>query len=254
MRFLGCDRPVHPLDCLTMIRAIALFLLFILALVSPGGAAQLRVLAWDDAVAARRLALVSGDDAREITGMHPLKRTAAIRLKGEAPFAIRVLDGKPGPDGKPLERAFGIAENVKSPLLVILPDESHPTGVRLLVVDDNQEGFKWGAYRFINATPRALVVQMEKTARRVPPGWKPVDIDLGGETRGVGARISLSDKIEEPLYSAVWEYNTDVRTLCFLVPGTDTRTSPVDFKAIPEDKVAYKLQTAEPDADGKSPR
>lgn len=234
-----------------MTRTIASLLLITATLVAPCTAARLRVLAWDEAVASRKLAIVSGETAMEIKGMHPLKRTAAIKLAGESPFSIRLMDGKPGPDGKPLERRFSIAEDIKVPLLLILPDKEHPTGVRLMVIDDNQDGFKWGGYRFINATPKELVVQMEKTAKRVPAGWRPVDVVLGGETRGVGARIALAEKIEEPLYTAVWEYNTDVRTLCFIVPGTDTRTSPVEFKAIPEDKLAFKLQAGEEDG-GKS--
>jgi hypothetical protein len=110
-------------------------------------------------------------------------------------------------------------------------------------MDDNPAGFNWGTYRFFNATPKELVVQLEKKAVRVPAGWKPVDLDLGGETRGIGARIALSESIEKPIYSAVWEYNTEVRTLCFLVPGTDLRLSPVAFKAVPEDRLTLQLET-----------
>jgi len=218
-----------------------LALAFLLSATAIATGASLRVLAWDEGIAARKLALVSGAAAAEIPGMHPSKRTKALAFKPDAPVIIRALDKPPGADGKPIDRACPISEAVKFPLLVILPDESHPTGVRLLVVDDNPAGFHWGAYRFLNATPKELVVQMEKKAVRLPTGWKPVDIDLGGETRGIGARVALSEAIEKPLYSAVWEYDTEVRTLCFLVPGTDPRLSPVDFKAIPETRMSHDL-------------
>lgn len=217
-----------------------------------------RVLAWDDAIAARKLALVSGGSVVAITGMHPLKRTPPISLKGAAPYLIRALDVQPGPDGKPADRGFVIPESVKTPLLVILPDTTNPAGVRVLVIDDSPAGFKWGSYRFINATPKELVVQMERKAIRVPAGWKPVDLDLGGETRGVGARIALAEAIETPLYSAVWEYDTDVRTLCFIVPGENPEQSPVAFKAVPEDKLTLQLDSApsrrsQPADSGKQP-
>ena len=68
------------------------------------------------------------------------------------------------------------------------------------------------------------------------------DLDLGGETRGVGARVALAESIEKPLYSAVWEYDTGIRILCFIVPGTDPRLGPVNMKAIPEDKRTLELE------------
>lgn len=229
-----------------MMRLLCFIALFTLVCTSACFALPLRVLAWDDAIAARKLAVVSGATLAEIKDMHPLKRTAVMRIKEEGPLAIRATDKAPSPEGKPQERAIIIGAAIKAPLLLILPDKEHPTGIRLLVIDDDPAGFSWGSYRFINATPKELVVQMEKIAKRIPADWKPVDINLGGDTRGVGARISLAEKIEEPLYSAVWEYQTESRTLCFLVPGSDARTSPIDFKAIPEDQLTHKLQAEEP--------
>lgn len=229
-----------------MIRHLIFAVLFVSSTFSH--AVSPRVLAWDEVIAARKLALVSGGSSVLITNMHPSKRTGPLKIKGSGPYVVRALDKGPGPDGKPLDRACPIPEGIKVPLLVILPDESHPTGVRLLIVDDDPTGFRWGSYRFLNASPKELVVQMEKKAIRVPTGWKPVDLDLGGETRGIGARVALSEAIEKPLYSAVWEYNTDIRILCFLVPGTDPRLSPVDFKAIPEDRTSLRLDSESGDS------
>jgi hypothetical protein len=107
-----------------------------------------------------------------------------------------------------------------------------------MVVDDGVDGFAWGAYRFFNTTPKELVVQFEQKAVRVPGGWQPVTFALAGEARGFGVRVALADAIEKPLYSAVWEFDPNVRTVVFMVPGEDPRLSPVAFKAIPEDKGA----------------
>lgn len=208
-----------------------------------GAAPAPRVLAWDYAVAERKLALASAESAIELTRMHPLKRTAPVRLKGAGPFVIRALDKAPDAEGKLPSRPLAIPESIKYPLLVLMPDDSHPTGIRLLVVDDDPAGFGWGTYRFLNATPKDLVVQLENKALKIPTGWKSVDLNLGGERRGIGTRIALAEQIEKPLYSAVWEYDPDLRTLCFLVPGDDPRLSPVVFKAIPEDRLALQLDT-----------
>lgn len=225
-----------------MNRLIFLFLASLCALTS---AAPPRVLAWDDDIANRKLALASSTDVIAITGMHPSKRTTSLRIKGVAPFVIRALDKGVAADGKPIQIELAIPATMKHPLILLMPDTTHATGIRPLVIEDSPEGFHWGMYRFLNATPKELVVQMEQKAVRVPAGWKPVDLDLGGETRGIGARIALADAIEKPLYSAVWEYDKNIRTLCILVPGTDARTSPVGLKAIPEDKISLELDAAE---------
>lgn len=222
-----------------MIRLLVAFLFFGHALTSA--ATSVRVLAWDSEVAARKVALAVGGTAVEIVHMHPEKRSPVIRLKGDGPVMLRTLD-KNNAEGKPLERACAIPESMNRPLLVLMPDKADPTGLRVFVFNDDPAGFAWGSYRFLNATPKELVVQLEKRAVKVPTGWKAVDLDLGGETRGIGARVALAESIEKPLYSAVWEYNTGIRVLCFIVPSTDPRLGPVTMKAIPEDKRTEELE------------
>lgn len=204
-----------------------------------------RILAWDDEVAARKLAIASSTDVIEIENMHPSKRTKSMKLKGAAPFFIRALDKNAAADGKPVQVELAIPPTMKSPLILLMPDTTHPTGIRPMVIEDSTEGFNWGTFRFLNVTPKELVVQIEEKAVRVPSGWQPVDVNLGGETRGIGARIALAEAIQKPLYSAVWEYDKNARTLCILVPGTDARTSPVGLKAIPEDKISLELEAAD---------
>lgn len=197
-------------------------------------AASPRALAWDYEIAARKLALVSGGNVFDIPEMHPRKRTTPLHIKGAAPLMLRALDKNPGPDGKPVERACPIPDSIKFPLLVILPDTNHPTGVNIVIVDDDPATFRWGTYRFFNATPKEIAVLMEKSTLRVPVGWKPTDINLGGENRGIGVQMAFSTDLDHVIYSGVWEFDKEVRTLCFLLPGTDPRLGPMAFKMVDE--------------------
>lgn len=204
-------------------------------------APSVRVLAWDQSVAARELALTCGESVVEIVDMHPEKRTATFRLKGYGPVLLRALDRK-DTEGKPFERACAIPETVTRPLLVLIPDKADPTGLRVFVFNDDPAGFTWGSYRFLNATSKDLVVKLEEKAVKLPADWKPVDLNLGGDTRGVGVMVALVDKLDKPIYSAVWEYNTGVRTICFIVTSTDPRLGVLNMKAIPEDKRTLELE------------
>lgn len=225
-----------------MFRGMLLFLLMQGVLAAAPG---LRVLAWDDAVVGRKLALVRGGAEVEITGMHPSKRSGVIRLKGAGPVMLRALDKPAGPDGLPAQRDCRVPEGMNHPLLLVMKDDAHPTGVRVVIFDDNPANFPWGAYRFLNATPKDLIVQLENKAMKLPSGWKPVDLDLGGETRGIGARFALAETIEKPLYTAVWEYDTTLRTLCFIVPAADPRDGVIQVKAVPEDRRTHELEASD---------
>ena len=70
----------------------------------------------------------------------------------------------------------------------------------------------------------------------VPVGWKPVDVAPGGDTRKMEIRFFLKDNTKKPLYSAVWEYGTNLRKLVFVVPSTDQALGPLAFKFITEDR------------------
>lgn len=209
------------------------------------GAVAVRVLAWDQEIAERKLSLVNGDGLVPILNMHPQKRTGVLRLKGEGGVIVRATDKGNGPDGKPIELRCTVAETIKRPLLLLLPDEKHASGLRGMVIDDGTEGFGWGSYRFFNTTKMEMVVQFEQKAIRVPGGWKPTTFQLNGDARGIGVRVALAETIEQPLYSAVWEHDPNVRTVVFMVPGDDPRLSPVAFKAIPEDKNAVAAELKE---------
>jgi hypothetical protein len=202
-------------------------------------AVELRILAWDDAVSKRPLALVSGGKPIEITDLHPLKRSKHYPGPSkDAPITIRALD-RPLKEGTQTEEVTcKVGPDVLNPLLILLPDPKAPGGLRGLVVEDNPSSFKWGTMRFLNASGGDVVVQCERKAVRVPAGWNPVDISPGGDSRNVGIRIALASSIEKPAYTSVWEHQSDTRSVVFILRGGDSRLGTLTLKVIPEVKGA----------------
>lgn len=213
----------------------------LLSLAGSLPAAQFRVLAWDDAVAARKLAVVAAGKVTEIKDLHPLKRTGIYHGPQDGGIVVRALDREPVA-GQPVELKAGIADGVTHPLLLLLPDDSTPSGLRALVIDDDTAAFPWGSFRFLNATGADLVVQLEQRAITIPGGWKPTNFALEGPPRNVGVRIAAKATLAEPLYTSVWAKDDDVRRLIFLIPGTDARLGKLALKVIPEDKTAAVVE------------
>lgn len=211
-------------------------LLLSLFLSLPLGAMPVRVLAWDDQVASLRIALVDAAGTKEIEAMHPSKRTRTYEVSpGEEGAAIEVL-GKKNPDGKPCREKLVIPANTRRALVLVLPDGKTASGIRLHVIEDDEGDFPWGSTRFVNATGRKLVFAAEKKAVELPASWNPVLINPGGAERNVEVRLFFREEREKSFYSAIWQYARDVRTLVFLVPGSDPRLGPVAMKMIPEDR------------------
>lgn len=210
-------------------------LLAIFALATSLHAVPVRFLAWDDAIAARKIGFQNGKDVIPLADLHPHKRSGPVDATGDGPITLAALD-RPDPDGKPLTISIKAAAEIKSPLVLILPDPKHPSGMRGFVIDDDSSGFSWGEIRLINATGKELAVRCEKIAKLLPKSWTPVDIDPGGKNRNMAVQVAARDDLTAILYSAVWEYDPNLRKLVFIVPGNDVRTGAVEFKIIPEDK------------------
>jgi hypothetical protein len=216
------------------------FLVFLfLALLSLQGtlfALPVRFLAWDDAVATRKIAVQNGTTVTPVADLHPNKRTDA--LDGGAagsPLQLVALD-RDSKDGKPVAVDIKLAAGIQKPLVLILPDPKHPTGLRPFVIDDDASNFGWGTIRFINATGKELLVRHDKTIKPLPAAWTPVDIAPGGEARNTGVQVVTRQDTKSILYSAVWEHDPEIRKLVFVVPGREVRTGVVEFKIIPEDR------------------
>lgn len=199
-------------------------------------AIPLRVLAWDDEIAARKLAIATSKGIVPIEGLHPAKRTKEYQVTGgEQPVTVQALD-KIDKDGKPIASAVIIPKGTKQALLLLLPDANADTGLRLFVLEDDVATFPWGGIRFINACGRKLVFVYEKKAITLPVSWTPVLANPGGTNRNMETQLFLVEQPERPIYSAVWEQQQDVRTLISIVPGTDPRLGPVAMKMISEDR------------------
>jgi hypothetical protein len=225
-----------------------------LILSCPLQAASVRVLPWDGEIAAMRLALADSKGSSTIQAMHPSKRTRIYQVTaGEKPIVIEALDRK-GPDGKPFASEVKIPEGMKNPLIVILPDTKAPAGVRPFVLEDDVSNFSWGSTRFINATGREVVYVAEKKGLALPSSWTPVQSNPGGDTRNIDVKFFFKDETARAFYSAVWEYNKDLRMLVFLVPSDDPRLGPVAMKMIPEDRRLIEAESgANKEATGQQP-
>lgn len=211
-------------------------LLGLLSFHSSLAAAPIRFLPWDDVTATRKVGLQSAKGVTEITDLHPDRRTAPVDgTAGETPLQLVALD-RTSPDGKPVMVELKSITGMQAPLVLILPDPKHPTGLRPFVIEDNTSSFGWGTIRFINATGKALLIRQDQVVKALPEAWTPVDVDPGGAARNMSVQMVARDNLKAILYSAVWEHSPDVRKLVFVLPGADVRTGAVDFKVIPEDR------------------
>ena len=205
-------------------------------------AIPLRVLAWNEEVAARKLAIVDAKGSVPIDGMHPSKRTKTYHVTaGGKPVSLQALD-KTDKDGKPAASEIIIPQGTKQPLLLLLPDEKAVTGLRLFVLDDDAANFPWGGIRFINASGKKLAFVWEKKTVVLPASWVPVLANPGGANRNMETQLFFFDQPQTPIYSAVWEQQQDMRTLVFLVPGEDPRLGPVAMKMISEDRRVIEVK------------
>jgi len=197
-------------------------------------ALDLRVIPWDDEVAERKFALGRGKEPAPIGYLHPSARSEPVKVpSGEAPLVLQALD-RLDDKGKPLGVPVRIGSSIRKPLLLILPDKGHPTGIKPLILEDDLASFKWGTIRLINVTPKSLAFRWGKNAKAVPSGWKPVDVSPGGDSRNMEVFLYLKEDLKKPLYSAVWEHREDMRQMVFMVPSKDAALGPVEFKFVNE--------------------
>lgn len=213
-------------------------------------AASLHVLAWDQRIAKRELAIAysaNGAKSAPIVGMHHFARSEPIKISENTEgLHILVLD-RESEDGKPLTVALKIPAGVSQPLLLLLPDKKSPTGIKPLVLDDGAAKFRWGTTRLINVTGEELVFRYEKKNILVPNGWDPVTVAPGGGTRNIGVSIYLRKNLKQPpLYSSIWKHRSDLRQLVFIIPSKDEGRGFVEFKFITENRAVVAAQKEKP--------
>lgn len=213
-------------------------LIYLLAAGVPAFSSSLRVLAWDDTIAERKLGIGFGKEVTDVGYMHPAARSAPIKVPTGAENLRLVATDRKNADGTPAAVPLVIGAEIKMPLLLVIPDEKSISGVRVIVIEDDQQSFNWGTIRLVNVTPKPLAFRWEKEARVVPTGWKPVDVSPGGKSRNMGVLIYLKEDLKKPLYTAVWEHREDMRQLVFVIPNPDQSLGAVAFKFIPETRIA----------------
>ena len=211
----------------------------ILTILCPCGivrAAPIRFVPLSEEIAALKIAVKDAKKTTIIKDLNTLKRSNAYPCTiGETPLQLVALDSKSA-DGKPESVAISLTPNIKSPLVLILPDSHHPSGLRAIAIDDSKAAFSWGSTRFLNTTGNPLIIRYGTDLKPLPEGDKLVDINPDGPARRIGVQILMEKDPDKILYSAVWEHDPQVRKLILVLPGTNPQTKAVDLKVIPEDQ------------------
>ncbi|MFZ9935576.1 MAG: hypothetical protein ACO3JG_00800 [Luteolibacter sp.] len=231
---------------MTNLRGIlqALITCLLLVTASAAVAIPIRFLPWDDQVASRKIGFSTGEEVVEIPDLHPHKRSKAFAWEvGKTGPAIIDMD-RTNPGGEAASEPLKLPAGIKEPLVLILPDNGRPSGLRCFVIEDAAGAFGWGNMRFLNVTGRELLVKLEKTVKSLPVVCKPVDFVPGGGSRNIGIQIAARDDLTAILYSSVWEHHPDVRKLVIVLPGADASTGALDVKVIPEDRRSAAPATA----------
>jgi hypothetical protein len=199
-------------------------------------AASIRFVPLNEELAALKIAVKDAKKTTSLKDLNPLKRSTAYPFTiGETPLQLVALDRK-APDGRPESVGIALSPDIKSPLVLILPDPQHPSGLRAIAIDDSTATFPWGSIRFLNTTGNPLTIRFGADLKPLPEGDKLLDITPDGPARRIGVQLFMEEKPDEILYSAVWEHDPQVRKLIFVVPGTNPQSKAVDLKVIPEDQ------------------
>jgi len=216
----------------------AAVLLAALGFCSPAAARSIRFLPLSDEIAERKIGLQDGGKVTELKELNPRKRSAPhVLSKGGTPPSLVALD-RQRPMGKPTGVEIILAEDLKSPLVLILEDPAHASGLRVIVMDDAEEGFPWGALRFVNLADKPLMIRCEAASKPIPKAFGVIDITPGGDARNLGVQLFSEKEPDTVLYSAVWEHDPKLRKLIFIMPGENQASQELTLRIIPQDQRA----------------
>ncbi len=201
-------------------------------------AGPIRFLPVSAELAGRKIGIRDGKGIIELKDLDPRKRSKAYDYQaGEQPLELVALD-RQRPNGKPVGTPFTPGAGMKSPLVVILPDEAAAAGVRAVVVEDSIEGFAWGTLRFLNATGKSYALRCEDQSKTLPEAAEVLDVALAGATRNIGVQLLSEAGGGEVLYSAVWEHDPKLRKLILILPPADPESKNPVLEIIPQDQRA----------------
>lgn len=205
-------------------------------LMTNAHAASLRFLAWDHDVSAKKVSVKNGDNVQAIVDLHPDKRSQSIKgvtLDSEIILITpEIVDAK----GKAAMLPLKIPAGLIAPLVILLPDPSSATGLRAFAVEDSADSFKFGSTRFFNTTGKALAVRYEKNVIQLSKSWVATDVTPGGGSRNLGVQVASGDSAPKVLYSAIWEYDPQVRKIALIVAGSAADPGLFEVKIISENR------------------
>lgn len=229
-------QPSFPLR-VSMIFHAALMMVFV-GICGVAEAVPMRFLPLGEKLADRKIGLQDGKGITELNDLNPKKRSKSYACSnGDAPPVLVALD-RERPGGKPSGVDIILTAEMKAPLVLILEDEDHPSGMRTMVIEDSEEGFTWGTLRFVNTTDMALMIRSGEETIAIPESFATIDIAPGGQPRNIGVQLYSPEDPESVLYSAVWEHNPNLRKLIFIIPPADPATKELKLEIIPQDERA----------------
>lgn len=201
-------------------------------------AASIRFLPVTEELAERKIGLQDSKGITELEELNPKKRSKAYSFsKGETPPSVVALD-RQRPLGKPSGVDIILPAGIKSPLVLILEDPDHASGLRVIVMEDDAEGFSWGSLRFVNVADRPLTLRWDAETKAIPEAFGTVEINPGGAARNIGVQLFSEKEPDAILYSAVWEYDPNLRKLILILPAEDPASKDITLGIIPQDKRA----------------
>ncbi len=220
--------------------SFATLALVVLGLCIPLNAASVKFLPLNEAVAARKLGFKDAKGVTKLKGLTPMKRSNPYKYDiGKKSLQLQLVDlDVQNPEFKPITVAITISPDIKSPLVLIMPDPKDAAALIGIAIEDSSSAFPWGSIRFLNTTDKPLMVRYEKEVRALPESFTPVNIVPGGAARNMGVQLFKEEEPKAILYSAVWEHDPNVRKLVIITLGADVKMKAYDLKIIPEDRRA----------------
>lgn len=219
------------------IRILALSAVALLGSSAALIAKPVRFVPMNQEIAALNLSVRDSKGTQPIKDLNPGKRSSSYDCVTDEPPLVLVLVNDQDPEAKPESVAIPLTAEMKSPLVVILPDPDHPSGLRTVAVDEGKGGFPWGALRFLNTTDLSLMLRYgTDEVKPLAAANSTLDVASAGDARNVGIQLFKEENENEILYSAVWQHDPNIRKLVVLVAGADPTTRPLELVIIPEDQ------------------
>ena len=139
-------------------------------------------------------------------------------------------------EGNPIPEAIAKIPDGATRLLLLFTklktvDENGLT-YQVTVIKDDVYQFKFGSFRFINTTKKDVAILLEEERFLLEPsGMKTLEVQPP-ELGDLPVRIAVKDFNGEwcSNYSNGWGHRSNLRTLVFLVEGSNGRVNPLRFR------------------------